>query len=67
MDYETKRLVVGTRFKMSELGAARCPELAGQTGIVIEVSRSNTGVTVLFNGAKRPTALHRDFITPISR
>jgi hypothetical protein len=67
MDYETKRLVVGTRFKMSELGAARCPELAGQTGIVIEVSHSNTGVTVLFNGANRPTALHRDFITPISR
>ena len=67
MDQETTRLVAGTRFKMSELGAARCPELAGQTGIVVEISHYNTGVTVSFDGASRPTALHKDFITPISR
>ena len=67
MDQGTTRLVAGTRFKMSDLGAARCPELAGQTGIVVEVSASNTGVTVLFDGASRPTALHKDFINPISR
>ena len=64
---EFSRLVVGARFKISELGAARLRSLAGKTGIVVEVFRSNTGVTVLFDGAKRPTCLHRDFITPISR
>ena len=60
-------LVVGVRFKISELGATRLRSLAGKTGIVVEVFRSNTGVTVLFDGANRPTCLHRDFITPISR
>lgn len=60
------RLIVGTRFKMSELGTARFPVFAGRTGIVVEVSDSNTGVTVLFDGANRPTCLHRDFITPTS-
>ncbi|MBR1233656.1 hypothetical protein [Bradyrhizobium sp. AUGA SZCCT0182] len=64
---EFNRLAVGARFKISELGATRLRSLAGKTGIVVEVFRSNTGVTVLFDGAKRPTCLHRDFITPISR
>ena len=64
---EFNRLVVGARFKISELGATRLRSLAGKTGIVVEVFRSNTGVTVLFDGAKSPTCLHRDFITPISR
>ena len=63
---EFKRLVVGARFKISELGATRLRWLAGMTGIVVEVSHRNTGVTVLFDGAKNPTCLHRDFITPIS-
>ncbi|MDA9509494.1 hypothetical protein XI09_33640 [Bradyrhizobium sp. CCBAU 11386] len=59
------RIVVGMRFKMSELGAVRCPELADRSGIVIDVSRRTTGITVLFDGAGRPTCLHRDFISPI--
>ena len=65
MVHEINRLV-GTRFKISKLGAARCPALAGQTGSVVEVSHRNTGVTVLFDGAHRPTCLHRDFITLIA-
>jgi hypothetical protein len=65
MVQETDRIVVGTRFKMSELGANRCPELAGQTGVVVDVSPRTTGVTVLFDGTKRLTCLHRDFISPI--
>ena len=60
------RIVVGTRFKMSEVGAARCQELADRSGIVIDVSPRTTGITVLFDGARRPTCLHRDFISPIS-
>ncbi|MBR1271611.1 hypothetical protein JQ629_29410 [Bradyrhizobium sp. AUGA SZCCT0222] len=64
---EFDRPVVGARFKISELGATRLRWLAGKTGIVVEVSRRNTGVTVLFDGAHRPTCLHKDFITPIGR
>jgi hypothetical protein len=30
------------------------------------VSPRTTGITVLFDGARRPTCLHRDFISPIS-
>lgn len=60
------RIVVGTRFKMNKFGAARCPELANRSGVVIDVSPRTTGLTVLFDGARRPTCLHRDFISPIS-
>ena len=66
MGQETDEIVVGTRFKMSELGAERCPELAGQTGVVVDVSPRTTGVTVQFDGARRPTCLHRDFISPVT-
>ena len=59
-------VAVGTRFRMSELGAARCPGLAHRRGVVVEVGRRTTGITVLFDGARRPTCLHRDFISPIS-
>src|SRR5262245_25854917 len=59
MVQETDRIVVGRRFKMSALGADRFPELADRTGIVVHVSHSTTGITVLFDGAKRPTVLHR--------
>jgi hypothetical protein len=66
MGQETSRFLVGTRFKMSELGAVRCPELADRGGIVVDVSPRTTGVTVLFDGTKRPTVLHMDFISPVS-
>jgi hypothetical protein len=58
------RIGIGSRFKMSKLGAARCQELAGQTGVVVAVSRRTTGVTVLFDDARRPTVLHEDYISP---
>lgn len=60
------RFVVGTRFKMSELGSLRCPHLAHEVGSVVEVSLRTTGVTVLFDGAARPTVLHSEYITPLS-
>jgi hypothetical protein len=66
MVQDTDRIVVGARFKMSEFGADRCPDLAGRTGVVVGVSPRTTGVTVLFDGAKRSTCLHRDFISPIA-
>jgi hypothetical protein len=49
---------------MSNLGAARFPELAGKVGIVVELSHRTTGITVLFDSDRRPTVLHRDYITP---
>ena len=64
MVQETDRIAVGTRFKMSNLGAARFPELAGKVGIVVELSHRTTGITVLFDSDRRPTVLHRDYITP---
>src|SRR3954453_978403 len=58
-------IAVGARFKLSKLGITRCPDLAGKIGgIVVTVSARTTGITVLFDGARRPTVLHRDYISP---
>jgi len=65
MTSHINRLVVGTRFMVNRLGAIRCPDLAGKTGTVAELSNSNTGVAVLFDGTKKPTYLHIDYITPM--
>jgi hypothetical protein len=35
MNRETGGIAVGTRFKISELGAVRCPNLADKIGIVV--------------------------------
>ena len=66
MNRETDKIAVGTRFKISKLGAVRCPSLADKFGIVISLSRHNTGVTVLFDGDRRPTCLHRGYISSTS-
>ncbi|MET3907082.1 hypothetical protein ABID59_001413 [Bradyrhizobium sp. S3.3.6] len=63
MDLRTE-IAVGARFKLSDLGTIRCPELAGKAGIVVATSSRTTGITILFDGAKRPTVLHRDYISP---
>jgi hypothetical protein len=68
MDQETDRILVGTRIKMSELGAVRCPRLAEKVGTVVGgSSRYNSSITVLFDGNKTPTSLHRDYISPTSK
>jgi hypothetical protein len=66
MILETDKIAVGIRFKMNNLGAVRCPNLADKNGIVVGVSRRTTGVAVLFDGDRRPTFLHRDYITQAS-
>jgi hypothetical protein len=53
---------VGTRFKMSPLGATRSPGLADKQGTVIGGGRYATSVRVRFDGYKTPTSLHRDYI-----
>lgn len=59
------RIAIGTRFKMSALGALRCPRLAEKVGTIVGMSRYNTGVTVLFDGKKTATCLHKDYISPV--
>lgn len=66
MEREVGRIAIGTRFEINQFGAGRCPSLAGKTGTVIDCSRYNTGVTVLFDGSKGPTCLCRDYISPRS-
>jgi hypothetical protein len=57
---------IGTRFKMSALGAARSPNLAGKEGTIVGGGRYRNNVRVKFDGYKSPTSLHRDYIEPIS-
>jgi hypothetical protein len=64
-DSQTSRIAIGTRFKMSALGAVRCPRLAEKVGTIVGMSRYNTGVTVLFDGNKTATCLHKDYISPV--
>lgn len=66
MDLRIDRTAVGACFKLSELGTIRRPDLAGKVGVVVDISSRTTGITVLFDGAKRPTVLHRDYISPSS-
>jgi hypothetical protein len=63
MDRETNRIAVGDYFKVNELGARRCPNLADKAGIIVGLSHRTTGVTVLFDGHKRPTCLYRGYIS----
>jgi hypothetical protein len=66
MDWDANRIAVGTRFKISKLGAVRCPNLAEKIGIVVGLSRRTTGITVLFDGDRRPTCLHMGYISSTS-
>lgn len=59
-----KRIPVGTRIKLSELGAIRCPRLSGKLGIVVGWSPYRSSLSVLFDGNKTPTALHPDYLEP---
>lgn len=67
MNVKADQIAAGARFEINKFGAARCPSLAEKSGVVIRCSPSNSGVTVLFDGTKTPTCLHRDYISPASR
>jgi hypothetical protein len=62
VDDEADIMRVGARFKMSELGAIRCPKLADKFGTIVGTSRRNTAIAVLFDGNKTATYLHKDYI-----
>ena len=65
MDLKVVKIAIGTRFKINELGAVRCRDLAGKVGTVVALGKHTTGITVLFDGARRPTCLHRDYISAL--
>ena len=67
MDLKVVNIAIGARFKINELGAVRCPDLAGKVGTVVALGNRNTGITVLFDGVRSPTCLHRDYISASSR
>jgi hypothetical protein len=56
---------ISSRFKMSALGAARCPRLPIKEGIIVGGRRHNSSIRVLFDGAKSPVSLHPDYIEQI--
>ncbi|MBR1237867.1 hypothetical protein [Bradyrhizobium sp. AUGA SZCCT0182] len=60
-------IAIGDRFKMSTLGAARCPRLAAKGGVIVGGGQYPCTIRVIFDGCKSPTALHRDYIEPVSR
>src|SRR4051812_35638626 len=61
---QENRIPIGTRIKLSELGAIRCPRLSGKLGIVVGWSPYRSSLRVLFDGNKTPTALHPDYLEP---
>lgn len=44
---------------------ASIPHLCHKTGTIVEVSIRTTGITVLFDGATRPTVLDRSYMAPL--
>ena len=54
-----------TRVRMSALGAARCPNLAGREGVIVGAGRYRSTVRVMFDGFKWPTSLHSTYIEAV--
>lgn len=55
-----------TRIRMTVLGAARCPNLAGREGVVIGTGRYRSTVRVKFDGFRSATSLHNTYIEPVA-
>ena len=53
------------RVRMSALGAARCPNLAGREGVIVGAGRYRSTVRVMFDGFKSPTSLHSTYIEAV--
>ena len=53
------------RVRMSELGAARCPNLAGREGVIVGEGRYRSTVRVKFDDFKSPTSLHSTYIEAV--
>ena len=54
------------RVKLSALGAMRCPNLAGRTGVIIGTGLYRSTFRIMFDGFKAPTSLHSTYIEPMT-
>jgi len=55
----------GARFRMSPLGAQRCPKLAGRIGTVVHVLPTKSSFRVLVDGTKTVRSIHGSYIMPV--
>jgi hypothetical protein len=53
---------VGVRVRMSALGASRCARLANMTGTIVGGSVYANSVSVLFDGNRTRTTIHREYV-----
>jgi hypothetical protein len=58
-------ITIGSRVRMSPLGAERCPSLAGKIGTVVGGSVYNNSFSVRFDGNKSSTTLHQNYLEVI--
>ena len=63
---EQPKLPGRIRVKLSALGAARCPNLAGRTGVIIGTGLYRSTFRIMFDGFKAPTSRHSTYIEPLS-
>jgi hypothetical protein len=59
-------IAMGSRVRMSALGAERCPRIADKEGIIVGEGRYSNSLRILFDGSKLPVSLHRDYIEQIT-
>ena len=59
-------ITIGSRVRMSPLGAERCPSLADKLGTVVGGSVYNNSVSIRFDGNKSPITLHQNYLEVIS-
>ena len=55
----------GDRVRLNELGASRSPKIKVQAGTVVALSSHKSrsaSLSILFDGNKRPTTLHRSYV-----
>jgi hypothetical protein len=64
-DSSSAAISVGSRVKLSALGAARCPRIAEKQGVVVGVGRYSNSLRVLLDGSKLPVSLHRDYLDEV--
>ncbi len=62
MKGDGKTFIDGQRFRLSALGAQRCPKFVVKVGTIIKVPNNSNSLRVKFDGNKQPTTLHRNYI-----
>jgi hypothetical protein len=59
-------ITIGSRVRMSPLGAERCPSLADKLGTVVGGSVYNNSMSIRFDGNKSSVTLHQSYLEVIS-